>query len=44
MLFALLLAAQIQLSPVSFPSKDAGVTLTGTLYEPAGVSRRVRVS
>jgi dienelactone hydrolase len=38
---ALLLAAQIQLSPVSFPSKDPGVTLTGTLYEPAGLAARV---
>jgi dienelactone hydrolase len=37
---ALLLAAQIQLSPVSFPSKDPGVTLTGTLYEPAGLNER----
>ena len=30
-----LLAAQIELSPVSFPTKASdGVTLTGTLYEP----------
>ncbi|HTV92165.1 MAG TPA: dienelactone hydrolase family protein [Verrucomicrobiae bacterium] len=40
-MIALLLAAQVQLSPVSFPSKDAGVTLTGTLYEPAPSAARV---
>jgi dienelactone hydrolase len=40
-MLALLLAAQIQLSPTSFPSKEAGVTLTGTLYEPAGLTARV---
>jgi dienelactone hydrolase len=40
-LLALLLAAQIQLSPASFPSRDAGVTLTGTLYEPTGLAARV---
>jgi dienelactone hydrolase len=39
--FSLLLAAQIQLSPVSFPTKAADdVTLTGTLYEPPGLSAR----
>ena len=37
-MLALLLAVQVQLSPVSFPSKDAGVPLTGTLYEPVGLS------
>jgi dienelactone hydrolase len=37
-MIALLLAAQIQLSPVSFPSKDAGVPLTGTLYEAPGLT------
>ena len=40
-MLALLLAAQVQLSPVSFPSKDSGVTLTATLYEPAPSVARV---
>ncbi len=42
MMLSLLLAAQIQLSPVSFPTKASdGVTLTGTLYEPPGLTTRV---
>jgi dienelactone hydrolase len=41
-MLSLLLAAQIQLAPVSFPTKAFdNVTLTGTLYEPAGLSARV---
>ena len=40
MLLAAFMAAQIELSPVSFPSKDPGVTLTGTLYEQVGVPER----
>jgi dienelactone hydrolase len=39
MMFALLLAAQIQASPVSFPTKAAdGVTLKATLYEPSDLT------
>jgi dienelactone hydrolase len=37
-MIALLLAVQIQLTPVSFPSKDGGVALTGTLYEAPGTT------
>ncbi|HTZ54438.1 MAG TPA: dienelactone hydrolase family protein [Candidatus Acidoferrum sp.] len=41
-MLSLLLAAQIQLSPVSFPTKASdGVMLTGTLYEPPGLTSRV---
>lgn len=40
MLLAAFMAAQIELSPVSFPNKDPGVTLTGTLYEQVGVPER----
>ncbi|HTV94260.1 MAG TPA: dienelactone hydrolase family protein [Verrucomicrobiae bacterium] len=40
-MLAPLLAVQIALSPVSFPSKDPGVTLTGTLYEPPGLTAQV---
>ena len=37
----LLLAAQLQVSPVSFPTKASdGVTLTATLYEPPGLTAR----
>jgi dienelactone hydrolase len=40
-MLSLLLAAQIQVSPVSFPTKASdGVTLTGTLYEPQGLTAR----
>jgi dienelactone hydrolase len=41
-MLSLLLAAQIQVSPVSFPTKASdSVTLTGTLYEPPGLTTRV---
>lgn len=41
-LVALLLAAQVALSPVSFPTKASdGVTLSGTLYEPSGLTARM---
>ena len=37
-MLSLLLAAQILVTQVSFPSKDPGVTLTGTLYQPPGLT------
>jgi dienelactone hydrolase len=41
-MLSLLLAAQIQTSPVSFPTKaNDGVTLAGTLYQPSGLTTRV---